>query len=205
MSSNFDASKETNIIISGVGGQGNVRSAQILGAAAVKSGLRARVSDVFGIAQRGGPVLSHVRIGNSVNGSMVNEHDAGIVMGLEPMEVLRGVSRFLKPGGTVIVSMRPIYPVEVNTGKAKYPSNESMLAIMRKVASKVITLDASKIAEGMGIPIAANIVMLGVLAGAGLLPFDDRLLVESIKENIPRSLEKNLEAFEAGYEIGKGA
>lgn len=204
MSSNVEGTKEANLIISGVGGQGNVRSAQILGAAAVKAGLRARVSDVFGIAQRGGPVLSHVRIGSSICGNMVNEHDADIVIGLEPMEVLRGVSRFLKPGGTVIISMRPIYPVEVNTGKVPYPGTEAMLAIMRRVASRVIVLDASKIAESIGIPIAANIVMLGVLAGSGLLPFDDRLLLESIKENIPRSLEQNLKAYEAGFAIGKG-
>jgi len=83
-----DEEGQVNIIISGIGGQGNVRSAQILGAAAVKAGLRARISDVFGIAQRGGPVLSHVRIGSGICGSMVNNHSADIVMGLEPMEAL---------------------------------------------------------------------------------------------------------------------
>ncbi len=206
MSVNEDkGSKHVNIIISGIGGQGNVRAAQILGAAAVKAGLRARISDVFGIAQRGGPVLSHVRIGNEICGSMVNEHDADIVMGLEPMEALRGVSQFLRPGGTVIVSTRPVHPVEANTGKSPYPDLDTMLQTMRKAASKAITLDASKIAEGMGIPIAANIVMLGVLAGSGMLPFDNKFLIESIKENIPRSLEQNLKAFEAGVAIGKVA
>ncbi len=199
-----DEEGQVNIIISGIGGQGNVRSAQILGAAAVKAGLRARISDVFGIAQRGGPVLSHVRIGSGICGSMVNSHSADIVMGLEPMEALRGVAQFLRPGGTAIISMRPVPPVEVNIGKARYPDMGALLHTIRKVAFRVITLDASKVAEDVGIPIAANIVMLGVLAGSGLLPFDRGFLVESIKENIPRSLEQNLRAFEAGFAIGKG-
>jgi indolepyruvate ferredoxin oxidoreductase beta subunit len=204
MSIENDGAGQVNIIISGIGGQGNVRSAQILGAAAVKAGLRARISDVFGIAQRGGPVLSHVRIGSEIYGSMVSSHGADVVVGLEPMEALRGVAQFLRPGGTAIISMRPVPPVEVNIGKAPYPDMDALLQTIRKAASKTITLDASKIAEDIGIPIAANIVMLGVLAGSGLLPFDSKTLVESIKGNLPRSLEQNLKAFDAGFAIGKG-
>ena len=90
-------SEELNIVISGVGGQGNVRSAQILGSAAVRAGYRARISDVFGIAQRGGSVVSHLRIGREIYGSMVEEHKADVVVSLEPMEALRAVSKYLKP------------------------------------------------------------------------------------------------------------
>ncbi|MCQ5377406.1 MAG: indolepyruvate oxidoreductase subunit beta [Candidatus Methanomethylicia archaeon] len=198
--------RELDVIIAGVGGQGNVRSAQILGSAAVKAGFRARVSDVFGIAQRGGPVLSHIRIGTEIYGSMVKDHGADIVLGLEPMECLRAVSKFLKLGGLAIMSERPIYPVEVNTGKMEYPKMGEMLRMIREVASKVIVLDATKVAEGFGIPIAANIVMLGVLAGTSALPFPPDLLKESIREVIPRSIEANLKAFDAGMSIGsKGA
>ena len=195
--------EELNIILAGVGGQGNVRGAQILGTAAVKAGYRARVSDVYGIAQRGGPVLSHVRVGREIYGSMVEEHRADVVVGLEPMEALRATSRFLRPGGTVILSTRPIYPVEVNTGKASYPKLEDILAVIGKASRKIVTLDATKVAEEAGIPIAANIVVLGVLAGLGLLPFSETVLKEAIKENIPRALEQNLKAFDAGFSIGK--
>lgn len=193
---------DLNVIIAGVGGQGNVRSAQILGSAAVKAGFRARVSDVFGIAQRGGPVLSHIRIGTEIYGSMVKEHSADVVVGLEPMECLRAVSKFLKPGGIAIMSERPIYPVEVNTGKMEYPKIGEMLRMIKDVASKVIVLDATKVAEGFGIPIAANVVMLGVLAGTSILPFPPDLLKESVREVIPRSIEANLKAFDAGMSIG---
>lgn len=192
------------VVISGVGGQGNVKAAQILGAAAVKAGLKVRVSDVFGIAQRGGPVLSHVRIG-AVHGSMVDAHSADVVVGLEPMEALRAVSQFLKPGGIVIMSTRPVYPVEVNTGKADYPPLSSVLDAIGIAAGNVITLDATEIALSSGIPMAANVVMLGVLAGTGVLPFSPEYVEQSIRDLIPRSVEENVRAFRAGLGIGKAS
>jgi len=194
--------EEMNIILAGVGGQGNVRGAQILGSAVVKSGLHARVSDVYGIAQRGGPVVSHVRMGDEIYGSMVVEHSADVIVGLEPMETLRAVVRFLKPGGVVIMSTRPVFPVEVNTGKSSYPALEEISRLVEKVAGRVVKLDATKVAEDAGMLIAANIVVLGVLAGLGVLPFKADLLRDSVKENIPRAVEQNLRAFDAGVEIG---
>src|SRR5512136_1340955 len=191
-----------NIILAGVGGQGNVRGAQILGSAVVMFGLHARVSDVYGIAQRGGPVVSHVRMGDEIHGSMLVEHSADAIVGLEPMETLRAVVRFLKPGGVVIMSTRPVYPVEVNTGKLPYPDLKEISRLVGKVAGSVVKLDATKIAEDAGMPIAANIVVLGVLAGLGVLPFKADLLRDSVKENIPRSVEQNLRAFDAGIAIG---
>ncbi|MEN3006504.1 MAG: indolepyruvate oxidoreductase subunit beta [Candidatus Methanosuratincola petrocarbonis] len=197
-------SKTIEIVISGVGGQGNVKGAQILGAAAVKAGLHVRVSDVFGIAQRGGPVLSHVRIGD-VHGTMVDMHSADAIVGLEPMEALRAASSFLKPGGTVIMSTRPIYPVEVSTGKADYPPLSAILDAIRIAAGRVITLDATEVASSAGIPMAANVVMLGVLSGTGILPFDPDHIKASIRELIPRSVEENIRAFEEGFKIGESA
>lgn len=190
------------IVISGVGGQGNVRAAQVLGAAAVRAGFRVRVSDVFGMAQRGGSVLSHVRIGE-VHGAMVSAHSADVVVGLEPMEALRAISSFLKPGGTVVMSTRPICPVEVSTGKSSYPALEDIMKAVRMVAGRVISLDATEVASSVGMPMAANMVMLGVLAGTGLLPFGPEHLRASISEHIPTNLEENMMAFEKGLSIGK--
>lgn len=200
----MDLGKTIEIVISGVGGQGNVKAAQILGAAAVRAGMKVRVSDVFGIAQRGGPVLSHVRIG-AAHGTMVDAHSADAVVGLEPMEALRAASSFLKPGGTVIMSTRPIYPVEVNTGKADYPPLSAILDAIKTAAGRVITLDATEVASSAGIPMAANVVMLGVLAGTGMLPFSPDHIRASIRELIPRSVEENMRAFEAGFGIGRSA
>lgn len=193
---------ELSLVIAGVGGQGNVRGAQILGYAAVKAGFRVRISDVYGIAQRGGPVVSHVRIGRQIHGSMVRENRADVVAGLEPMEALRAAVKFLRPGGTVIVSTRPIYPAEVNTGKASYPTMNEILSVLGKISGKVVLLDATAVAEAAGMPIAANIVVLGVLAGLGVLPFPPDLLKGAIRENIPRYLEQNIRAFDDGLAIG---
>lgn len=195
--------KEFNIIISGVGGQGNVKAAQILGAAAIKAGYRVRISDVYGIAQRGGPVVSHIRIGEEIYGSLVDEDNADIVLGLEPMEALRAVAKFLRFGGVVIMNTRPVYPVEVNIGKVPYPNISEIVSVISKVAGSVITLDATEVAKRSGIPIASNIVILGVLAGSGALPLDATLLRDAIKENIPRFIEENLRAFDEGLSIGK--
>ncbi len=197
------AAADINIVIAGVGGQGNVRAAQILGAAAVRAGLNARVSDVYGISQRGGPVVSHVRVGRDVHASIVEDHRADVVAAFEPMEALRAVAKFLRPGGISILNTKPVYPVEVSTGKASYPSVEEIIRLIGSVSGTVIALDAAKVAEEAGIPIAANIVVLGVLAGTGALPFPVGALRESIRENIPRALEQNLRAFEAGLSIGK--
>jgi indolepyruvate ferredoxin oxidoreductase beta subunit len=143
-----------------------------------------------------------VRIGKEIFGSMVQEHNADVVAGLEPMEALRATSRFLRPGGTVIISTRPIYPVEVNTGKAAYPKISEILRVVGMAAGRVVQLDATKVAEASGIPIAANIVVLGVISGLKMLPFSTELLKEAIKENIPRSIEQNLKAFDEGIAIG---
>ena len=194
---------ELNIIISGVGGQGNVKAAQIIGVAAIRAGYKVRISDVYGIAQRGGPVVSHIRIGQEIYGFLVEENKADIVLGLEPMETLRAVAKFLKVGGLVIMNTRPIYPVEVNIGKAIYPDVSMILSEISKVARSVVTLDATEVAKDAGLPIASNIVMLGVLAGSDVLPFQAELLKEAVKENIPRFLEENLRAFDAGFSIGK--
>ncbi|MCS7098274.1 MAG: indolepyruvate oxidoreductase subunit beta [Candidatus Methanomethyliaceae archaeon] len=188
---------ELNIIIAGVGGQGNVRAAQILGLAAVKAGFNVNVSDVYGISQRGGAVVSHVRIGD-VHGPLVEEHKADIILGLEPMEALRAVARFLKMGGVVILNTRPIYPIEVTTGRANYPDVNEMIKMMKEVASSVIALDAMKIVEEEGFPIALNIAMLGLLAGSGLLPFKPDFIEEAIKEVLTFMTEKNIRAFRAG-------
>lgn len=188
---------ELNIVIAGVGGQGNVKAAHILGLAAMKAGYNVNVSDVYGIAQRGGAVVSHVRIGD-VHGPLVEEHKADIVLGLEPMEALRATARYLKIGGIVILNTRPVYPIEVVTGKMAYPSVDDMIEMMKEVASKVIALDAMKIVEEEGLPIALNIAMLGVLAGLGVLPFEPKFIEEAIKEVLSFMIEKNLSIFRNG-------
>jgi len=193
---------EFNIIISGVGGQGNVRAAQILGLAALKSGYDVKITDVYGIAQRGGSVLSHVRIGENIYSPLIEEHKADIVLGLEPMECLRATINFLKIKGIVIINTRPIYPVEVLIGKAKYPDVNNIVSLIKKIAKFVLAFDATKIAEDIGLPIATNIVLIGALIGLDVIPLKKELLIEAIRESIPYNIEENIKAFNEGFSIG---
>lgn len=193
---------EFNIIISGVGGQGNVRAAQILGLAALKSGYDVKITDVYGIAQRGGSVLSHVRIGENIYSPLIEEHKADIVLGLEPMECLRATINFLKIRGIVIINTRPIYPVEVLIGKAKYPDVNNIVSLIKKIAKFVLAFDATKIAEDIGLPIATNIVLIGALIGLDVIPLKKELLIEAIRESIPYNIEENIKAFNEGFSIG---
>lgn len=193
---------EFNIIISGVGGQGNVRAAQIIGLAALKSGYDVKITDVYGIAQRGGSVLSHVRIGENIYSPLIEEHKADIVLGLEPMECLRATINFLKIRGIVIINTRPIYPVEVLIGKAKYPDVNNIVSLIKKIAKFVLAFDATKIAEDIGLPIATNIVLIGALIGLDVIPLKKELLIEAIRESIPYNIEENIKAFNEGFSIG---
>jgi indolepyruvate ferredoxin oxidoreductase beta subunit len=193
---------EFNIIISGVGGQGNVRAAQIIGLAALKSGYDVKITDVYGIAQRGGSVLSHVRIGENIYSPLIEEHKADIVLGLEPMECLRATINFLKIKGIVIINTRPIYPVEVLIGKAKYPDVNNIVSLIKKIAKFVLAFDATKIAEDIGSPIATNIVLIGALIGLDVIPLKKELLIEAIRESLPYNIEENIKAFNEGFSIG---
>ncbi|MCQ5341173.1 MAG: indolepyruvate ferredoxin oxidoreductase subunit beta [Candidatus Verstraetearchaeota archaeon] len=193
---------EFNIIISGVGGQGNVRAAQIIGLAALKSGYDVKITDVYGIAQRGGSVLSHVRIGENIYSPLIEEHKADIVLGLEPMECLRATINFLKIRGIVIINTRPIYPVEVLIGKAKYPDVNNIVSLIKKIAKFVLAFDATKIAEDIGLPIATNIVLIGALIGLDVIPLKKELLIEAIRESLPYNIEENIKAFNEGFSIG---
>jgi indolepyruvate ferredoxin oxidoreductase beta subunit len=193
---------EFNIIISGVGGQGNVRAAQIIGLAALKSGYDVKITDVYGIAQRGGSVLSHVRIGENIYSPLIEEHKADIVLGLEPMECLRATINFLKIRGIVIINTRPIYPVEVLIGKAKYPDVNNIVSLIKKIAKFVLAFDATKIAEDIGLPIATNIVLIGALIGLDVIPLKKELLIETIRESLPYNIEENIKAFNEGFSIG---
>jgi indolepyruvate ferredoxin oxidoreductase beta subunit len=193
--------KEFNLIICGVGGQGNLLASEIVATAAVKAGYKSRVGETFGAAQRGGPVASYIRIGSDIYGPIVNPGSVSLIVAFEPMEALRNALRFLEPGGMVVMNSRPIIPLAVSMGKDKYPSVDEIVQMIKKTGAKdVVAFDAVAIAEKMGNPIVMNVVMVGALAGSGLLPFSADLIREAIRERIPSALlELNMKAFDEGY------
>ena len=189
------------IVIVGVGGQGTLLASRILGHIAVESGLDAKVSEVHGMSQRGGSVITHVRIaapGESVAAPLVEQGGADIVLAFELLEALRALP-YLKKGGTVILNNQKILPMPVITGAAQYP--EDALERIQATAN-TIAVDALGTAVACGSGKAANVVLLGVLSK--LVDFDEQCFLDALAACVkPAFLELNLKAFEAGRRLVK--
>lgn len=191
-----------NIVITGVGGQGNVLASQLIGSAAVRDGFHVSVGETYGAAQRGGAVISHVRISEKMQyGPLMPEGRAHIILGFEPVETLRAIGDFGNKKAKVIVNPRPIYPVDVLSGRLKYPAVEDVLKAIRDLVSSVYVVEATELAKEAGDAVMQNVVMVGCLAGSGFTPIKTETLKEVIKEIFAKKyLESNLKAFELGVE-----
>lgn len=186
--------KKFDLLITGVGGQGAILASDIIGKAAVTAGLSIRAAETHGMAQRGGSVVNHIRIGQAY-GSMIPKKGADIMLALEPMEAVRYLD-FLKDGGIIIVNTQPVVPVTVASGQAKYPEVSDILdALSEKYIVKAFNAD--ELAFEAGSRLAMNVVMVGAVSG--YLPIPKETLLESIKALVPqKTIEVNLRAFEAG-------
>lgn len=195
---------EMNILISGVGGQGNVLLERIIGMSAIKEGYSVRAADTYGAAQRGGSVLSHLRLGSEVRSSLVPQGRCHIILGLEPGEALNTATKFLCKNGVVIVNTWPILPAKVKVGEWSYPPFEKILMLLKKLTPNVIELDATALARQVtGNERAMNIILLGVLIGSGILPISLETVREVIEEVTGKFAQESIQAFEAGFEMGK--
>jgi len=169
-----------NLIIAGVGGQGNILASQIVATAGIKEGLFVTVGETYGASQRGGPVMSHVRFSARAQcGPLIPEGEADIIVGLEPVEALRIIADYGNPGTRVIVSPRPIYPIWVLSGQAKYPPVEEVVQKLREFVAEVKVVKT--IQEGET-GLAANVVIVGALVGSGMVPIEMKHFEDSIRE-----------------------
>ena len=193
--------EKTNIVLTGVGGQGVITAANILGKAAVRAKVNVFVSEVHGMAQRGGSVNCTVRMGK-VTGPLVASGTADAVLSMEPIESLRYIA-YTNKNTKIITDVTPVIPFTVSVGMEKYPPIDEVFKELEKYA-KLYKLDATKIAREAGAIITKNIVMLGSLAATDVLPFGKEILLETILENVPAKFkEVNKKAFEGGYEAIK--
>jgi indolepyruvate ferredoxin oxidoreductase beta subunit len=187
-----------NIILAGVGGQGVLLFAEVLGEAAVMEGFNVRVSEIHGMAQRGGAVVSDVRIGEKAVSPTVLEGTADAIVGLEPLEALRNI-KFANERSVVIINTATIKPSGVPQN-AVYPKLEDIIEKIRLFTKNIITIDATDMARMLGNVNVLNIVMLGALTATGKLPLKSETIQSSIKESVSRRfVEINMKAFEAGY------
>lgn len=186
---------KTNILIVGVGGQGTLLASVLLGNLALAKGYDVKLSEVHGMAQRGGSVVTHVKISEEgVNSPLIEEGDADVIIAFEELEAYRWLP-YLKKGGTMYVNTQQWLPMPVVMGQAKYPEN--IRETLEGNAGKVKAFDALKIAEECGTVKAVNIVLLG--AASHDLPFDEAAWLKVIEENVkPKFIELNKKAFEMG-------
>jgi len=195
---------EFNLIFAGVGGQGSVLASHIIAEAAIMDGLKVRVGETFGAAQRGGKVHSHVRIGKDVFGPLCKEGSVDVLLGCEPNETLRLAIRYSGPSSIIITNTREISSMDVNIGAAKYPNIKEIVNSLEKLSKKVIAFDATKLAIEAGSDRAMNVVLLGAIAATDLMPLKTDNLRIAIKNRVPPStIESNMNAFDSGYKLCK--
>ena len=186
----------TNIMIVGVGGQGTLLTSRILGKLASKAGFDVKISEVHGMSQRGGSVVTYVRYGENVAEPIVEEGQADVLIAFERLEALRYL-HFVKKDGVVIVNDQRMDPISVVTGMAEYPEG-----IIEKLKSrrKTLVVDAMAVAKEIGSPKSFNVVVLG--ASAKSMSYTKEQWIEVIKDTVPsKTIDKNLEAFERGYNL----
>jgi indolepyruvate ferredoxin oxidoreductase beta subunit len=182
----------------GIGGQGTIKASTIIGNAAMKKGLNVVMSEVHGMAQRGGTVITELKIGD-VYSPLIEETDADLLLAFEPAEALRALSKVNKET-FVIVNSRLIIPFTVSLGISEYPDTSLILEELKSKVKNLLVIDAQKIAQKAGNIISSNIVILGAAAATPNFPVNKDLIIQSMKENLPpKSIEINLKAFEMGF------
>ncbi len=183
-----------SIMIVGVGGQGTLLASRILGNAVISQGYDVKVSEVHGMSQRGGSVVTYVRYGEKVHSPIIDKGGADMILAFELLEAKRALP-FLKKDGKIIVNTQQIDPMPVIIGAAEYPKN---LTENLKANADTTAVDALSLAKAAGNPKAVNVVLIGVMAKNWDIPYE--VWTDTIKKTVPEKfLEVNLKAFELGY------
>lgn len=194
-----ETTKTTNILLSGVGGQGVILASYVLSQAAMAEGFEVKQSEVHGMSQRGGSVVSHLRFGSRVWSPLVNQGTADILLAFEALEALRYV-HWLRPGGILVYNTLQVNPSTVAAGLAAYPAD-----VGERIAAawdRVRPVDATNLARQAGNAKAANMVMLGAISSE--LPFTDDTWRKIIADVVPaKTVEANMRAFELGHAAGR--
>ena len=183
-----------NIMIVGVGGQGTLLASRILGKVAIKEGYDVKVSEVHGMSQRGGSVVTYVKYGDKVYSPIIDRGEADLILAFEMLEAMRALP-YLKKGGKMIANTQKMNPII--TGAMEYPEN-----IEEKLSAKINlqAVDALSLAEKAGTIKAVNVVLIGLLAKS--MDVDKNVWIDVIKETVPEKfLDVNIKAFELGYEL----
>jgi indolepyruvate ferredoxin oxidoreductase, beta subunit len=190
----------TNLIVCGVGGQGNILIARLLGHVFSNNGYYVNIGETFGAAQRGGSVFSCLRISKTKeHGPLIPRGRGHIILGLEPLETLRMLSQYGNSDIVVIANDQEIFTVDVLAGQDHYPNKEELLNAIKLASRMAWIIPATRIAIDLNAPIVTNIVMIGALVGSLALPLKSDEIIDQIKVTVPANqIKLNVEAFKRG-------
>ncbi|MCI1304718.1 MAG: indolepyruvate oxidoreductase subunit beta [Lachnospiraceae bacterium] len=174
-----------NIVFCGVGGQGTVLASRLIAAAAMKEKKHVMTAETIGMAQRGGSVFSHMKIGEA-NSPLIGKGEADLIIGFEPGETVRQLP-FLKKGGAVVTSIRPVQPVSAMIGRASYDS-DAMIAYLKAHVDHLILVDADRALGEIGNPKVLNMVLLGAAMKTGAIGVDPADVEEAMRGRLPEKL-----------------
>ena len=194
-----------NIVICGIGGQGNVLAAELVASAMNDLEYRVAEGETYGAAQRGGSVMSHVRVSADTDlGVLIPAGEAHFIIGFEPLETLRIARRYANPGTLIIYDPRPIYPQSVLRGKTVYPDLNALKAEIASLCKKAIEVPAADIAMECGDSRAANIALIGAFSCLNGAPLDTKALEEVVAQRFKGAvLALNQKVFALGCEAAK--
>ncbi|MFW6147612.1 MAG: indolepyruvate oxidoreductase subunit beta [Thermodesulfobacteriota bacterium] len=190
------------IVFVGVGGQGNILASRLLGEACVAAGIPAVVSEIHGMAQRGGIVETDVVIGEATS-PIVSRGEADVLVGFEPSETLRALDK-CSSNTVVITNVKSLPPFTVAIGQGMYPDIDEALALIKAKVRTLISLNGNEIADKAGNPLSLNMVMLGALIGSAVIPLEEKALKETISKSTKKAFqESNLKAFDLGFSAAR--
>jgi indolepyruvate ferredoxin oxidoreductase beta subunit len=192
-----------NLIITGVGGQGNVLASRIVGEMLTEMGYHVTIGEIFGASQRGGSVMSHLRISAETTFSpQIPKGKAHLVVALEPTEAVRVLKDYGNPDVYVICNTRPIHAIGVICGEQSYPSPPDLKSWIRELSASAWFIDTTKAAMELGDPIFGNVIAVGALAGTSVLPLDREAFGAVVSRRFPADKAAvNLTAFDRGKEL----
>ncbi|AEG18618.1 indolepyruvate oxidoreductase subunit beta [Methanobacterium paludis] len=189
--------KSYDIYISGVGGQGIIKTSIVIGESAMRSNLNVLMSEIHGMSQRGGVVSTELKIGDA-HSPIIEEGTADLLLAFEPLEALRAISK-ISEETYVVMNTSPTYPFNIRESKDPYPDVSVIIDELESKSKKVLAFDAEKIAKDAGHILSLNMVMIGGATAVSGFPLDKNVVLESMKDNLPeKSLEINMKAFNEG-------
>ncbi len=185
------------LVIVAVGGQGNLLASSVLGEACLMAGIPLHMSEIHGMAQRGGVVESALVFGDA-SSSIISDGEADVLLGFEPAETLRALGK-CNCGSTVITNIAPLMPFTVNIGQGVYPDLKQLQELIRAKTARLIAFNATALAKQAGNVLSVNMVLLGALVRTGILPLSPEQVKEAMRRKTkPAFLDTNLKAFDLG-------